>query len=411
MCRISILFVAFLLLAFAPSDARQSRAKAPGDGAVPFTLDAGRILLEIELQRPGGGMRRALAWFNMGMSAPVLTAALYRELQIDRGQPLRISVAGVTLEAAADEVTDGDGGLAAPSFAHLFAPLPVEAMLPASLLRDRRLVLDYRQRLFAIARSDDVGPEGVAVPISLDEKTGFASVTAMVAGEPAAFVLDAGAGYSWMRGAVLRRWLEAHPDWRRADGAVGLANNNMLDFAFERDGVVGRLPEIAIGPLSVKNVGMLGTAPALGALDGLFGDFFWDNWQKSATGPVVGWLGGNVLGNFQLTIDYPARMSYWRARADPDPHDLDQIGVTLIRREARYFIGGVIRPSGHAPDAALAEVAPGDELIAVGGLDARGAGKAALLAALAGKPGETRHLRLERDGRAFETTATVLDLH
>jgi hypothetical protein len=410
-CRISILFVAFLLLAFAPSDARQSRAKAPGDGAVPFTLDAGRVLLEIELQRPGGGTRRALAWFNMGMSAPVLTAALYRELQIDRGQPLRISVAGVTLEAAADEVTDGDGGLAAPSFAHLFAPLPVEAMLPASLLRDRRLVLDYGRRHFVIARSDGVAPEGVAVPISLDEKTGFASVTAMVAGEPAAFVLDAGSGYSWMRGAVLRRWLEAHPDWRRADGAVGLANNNMLDFAFERDGVVGRLPEVAIGPLSVKNIGVLGTAPALGALDGLFGDFFWDNWQKSATGPVIGWLGGNVLGNFELTIDYPAHMSYWRARADPDPHDLDQIGVTLVRREARYFIGGLVRPSGHAPDDALAEVAPGDELIAVGGLDARGAGKAALLAALAGKPGETRHLRLERDGRAFETTATVLDLH
>jgi hypothetical protein len=407
--RISILFVTVLLLGFAPAEARETRAKPPA-GAVPFTLDAGRILLEIELQRPGGGTRRALAWFNMGMSAPILTAALYRELGIDRGEPLRITVAGAVLEAPAGDVTDGDGGLAAPSFAHLFAPRPVEAMLPASLLRDHRLVLDYGRRLFAITGGGEGAPAGVAVPIELNEKTGFATVAARVAGASAAFVIDAGSGYSWMRGAVLDRWLAAHPDWRRAKGAVGLANNNMLDFAFETEGVVARLPEMAIGSLSVTNLGVLGTAPVLGALDGIFGDVFWDNWQKSATRPVVGWLGGNALRNFELTIDYPARMSYWRAQAASDPHDLDQIGVTLVRRESRYFIGGLARRS-EATEPDRADIAVGDELVGVGDMDARGAGKAAVLAALAGKPGETRLLRLERDGRRFATSMSVLDLH
>lgn len=203
-------------------------------------------------------------------------------------------------------------------------------------------------------------------------------MSAIVAGEPAAFVIDAGSGYSWMRGDALRRWLGAHPDWRRAEGAVGLANYNMLDFAFETEGVVARLPEMAIGPLTLTQVGVLGTAPALGALDRLVGDVFWDNWQKSATRPVAGWLGGNALGNYELTIDYPRRMSYWRAQS--------------------------------APDSSLATLSPGDELVAVGGLDARGAGKAEVLGALAGKPGETRLLRLRRDGRLFETSATVLDL-
>lgn len=403
-----VALAALALLALAPAVAREKHDAPPG--AVPFMLDAGRILLEIELQRPGGGTRRALAWFNMGMSAPVLTKALYREMQIDRGEPLRILVAGATLEAAAGEVTDGDGGLAAPSFSHLFAPRPVEAMLPASLLREHRLTIDYGRRLFAIAGKGESAPKGVAVPIELNEKTGFATVAVTIAGESAPFVIDAGSGYSWMRGAVLQRWLSAHPDWRRAEGAVGLANNNMLDFTFETQGVVARLPEIAIGPLSVKNIGVLGTAPVLGALDGLVGDLFWDNWQKSATAPVVGWLGGNVLGNFELTIDYPSRMSYWRAQSAPDPHDLDQIGITLVRREARYFIGGSIRPSGLASDPALVEIASGDELLGVGSLDVRGAGKAAVLAALGGKPGETRLLRLQREGRAFETTATILDL-
>jgi hypothetical protein len=409
---VRLLLALLALLTLAPAGARERRASpAPAAGFVPFTLDAGRILLEIELRKPDGGSRRALAWFNMGMSAPILTEPLYRELAIDRGEPLRVRVGDVALEAAAGEVTGGDGGLAAPSFSHMFAPRAVEAMLPASLLRDHRLVIDYQRRLLAIAPSGDDAPKGVAVPIELNEKTGFATVSAIIAGEPAAFVIDAGSGYSWMRGDALRRWLGAHPNWRRAEGAVGLANNNMLDFAFETEGVIARLPEMAIGPLTLTQVGVLGTAPALGALDRLVGDVFWDNWQKSATRPVVGWLGGNALGNYELTIDYPRRMSYWRAQSAPNPHELDQVGVTLVRRDAGYFIGGLIRPFGRAPDSSLAALSPGDELVGVGGLDARGAGKADVLGALAGKPGETRSLRLRRDGRVFETTATVLDLH
>lgn len=408
-----LVVASLLVFALAPAvAARKGQTKPPHDVGVPFTLDAGRILLDVEFRKPDGGARRALAWFNMGMTAPVLAKPLFRELQINRGEPLRLQIAGAALEAAADEVTDGDGGFAAPSFAHLFAPRPVEAMLPASLLRDYRVGIDYRRRIFELTRGGEGAPEGVAAPFALNEKTGFATVSVSIAGQSFPFVIDAGSGYSWMRGAVLKQWLVAHPDWRRAEGAVGLANNNMLDYAFEKEGIVARLPEIAVGPVIVKDVGVLGTAPVLGALDGLVGDIFWDNWQKSATSAVVGWLGGNVLGHFKLTLDYPNRISYWRAESAPDPHDLDQIGVTLVRRDARYFIGGLVRPAGNGttPGPAVEGVAPGDELVGVGSFDARGAGKAALLAALAGKPGEMRLLRLERNGLPFEASAPVLDL-
>lgn len=377
-------------------------------GAVPFTLDAGRILVEVGFRRADGGLRKALAWFNMGMASPTLAKALYRELQVG-AQPLKIEFANAAFEVPASDVVDGDGGLAAPTFEHLFAPHSVEAMLPASVLRDYAVTIDYGRSTLALARGGAAKPDGVAVPLAVNHKTGLVTVDASIAGEVYPFVIDAGSGYTWMRGDVLKRWLAEHPDWRRAEGAIGLANNNMLDYAFEKQGTVARLPEIAIATVVLKDVGVLGTGPVFGYfVDGVVGDFFWDNWQKSASGPVLGWLGGNVLKNFKLTIDYPNRVSYWRARAAPDPHDLDQVGVTLVRRDGRYFIGGVVRPANR--DETIDGVAVDDELVGVGALDARGAAKASVLAALGGKAGETRLLRLERNGRALEVAAPVLDL-
>ena len=52
------------------------------------------------------------------------------------------------------------------------------------------------------------------------------------------------------------------------------------------------------------------------------GDLHFFDWYyaKNAV-PVIGWLGGNVLNGFRLTIDYPNHMSYWLLQSDPDLHD------------------------------------------------------------------------------------------
>ncbi|MGJ0508795.1 MAG: hypothetical protein ACR652_17040 [Methylocystis sp.] len=262
--------------------------------------------------------------------------------------------------------------------------------------------------MIVVAEPGRLAPEGADAPIEIHPQTGLASVDIGVAGAPHAFVIDAGGGYCWMRGQTLAQWLAAAPDWRRAEGAVGPANDNMIDFAFERQGTVARLPEIAIGETALANVGVMGTGPLLGAFgDALVGDLFWDNWQKSASRPVVGWLGANVLRHFRLTIDYANRMSYWRQQSAPDPHDLDQPGVTLVRRDGRYFIGGIVHPARGAP---LEGARPGDELIAVDGLSAREGGKGAVLAALHGPPGQSRTLTLSGPGGDRRIEAPILDL-
>ncbi len=374
---------------------------------IPFTLDAQRVILEVAFRTPDGGSRKTLVWFNMGMPAPVLSKALYRELGIDRGQPLRFSIGEDAIEIAPRAVVDGDGGVGAPDFAHLFAPRPVEAMLPAAIFQRFAVTLDYRRRTLTLTQPGAQNADSVAAPCAVNPKTGLVTVEAAIAGALYPVVIDAGSGYSWMRGDIVAKWLAAHPEWRRASGAVGESNANMIDLAFEKEGVVLRPPEISIGDLRLQNVGLLGTE------DGLIGDFFWDNWGKAASGPVIGWLGGNVLKDFKLTIDYPNRMTYWRRESDGDSHDLDQVGLTLVRRSDRYFVGGIVRKAniGGADDPTVGGVEIGDELVEVDGLNVQGAPKDAVLAALHGKPGERRTLVVEHGGarRAVEAAVTAFD--
>ena len=404
-----VIFGFLSLLLWLGAAALAKPAPKPPSSVLHFALDAGRILVEARFKTPDGGTRNAIAWFNMGMKAPVLTKALYAELGIDRGAPLRLAIGETVLEAAAPGVRDDGDSADIIAFPQYFGPHKVEAMLPASLFLDHRLTLDYKSRTLAVEPSGEGRPQGVAVPIALNAETGLCSVAARIDGRDYAFVLDAGSGYSWMRGAVLALWLEAHPDWRRAQGAIGAANYNMLDFDFEKRGTVARLPSLQIGALELKQLGMFGSAPLLGGyIDALTGDLFWDDWQKSAPGPVVGWLGANVLARYALTIDYPNKMTYWRALAEPDPHDLDSVGVTLVRRNGRYFIGGLVQTAAQpAGEGVLA----GDELLRVGDLPAQGAARGVVLAALRGKPGETRKLTLARDGAAREIMLPILDLH
>jgi hypothetical protein len=230
---------------------------------------------------------------------------------------------------------------------------------------------------------------------------------ASVDGQSYPIVIDAGAGYSWMRGETAGQWLARHAEWQRADGAVGQSNANMVDYDLEKKGILIRVPEMNIGAVGLQNVGILGTGSILGhLLDKIVGDLFWDNWQKSATGPVVGWIGGNVLRDFKITIDYPNRMLYWQRQRPSDSHDLDQPGITLVRRNDRFFIGGIVQSQRQSTVDGLQA---GDELISIDGLDVKALSKDAMLTALHGKPGERRNLTIERQETRHVVEVVVSD--
>ena len=116
------------------------------------------------------------------------------------------------------------------------------------------------------------------------------------------------------------------------------------------------------------------------------------------------WLAGNVLKSFRLTLDYPNRMSYWLQQTPLDTHDLDQVGLTLAREKGITTVVGIARKNGADT---VGGIAVGDKLLKIDGHDTLAMTRGELLAALHGRPGETRLLTLERDGKQFEIDAQV----
>ena len=177
----------------------------------------------------------------------------------------------------------------------------------------------------------------------------------------------------------------------RADGAEARAT-------------ILRLPEVKIGKLRLRQIGAIGITPAAPPFPpapgerNVEGNFF-DWYSKKAPERVDGWLGGNVLKAFRLTIDFSSGMTYWQQEVDLDPYDLDQVGITLETRDnvKGYFIAAIATTMNGKP--AVQNVGVGDKLLQVDGVVLSNATRGAIFAALHGKPGTTRTLLLERDGR------------
>jgi hypothetical protein len=392
---------------------------APRSATLPFVLDDNRMFVELEFIRPDGSTRKALAYVNMGQAAPVLSDDLFRELEIDQGRPLdfRFGTMAIRVNAAATLTQDeamsfriGLGGSDKPDTPtyggndvakQFFAPLPVEAMLPAGVLQNFQVVMDYGAKTLTLAAPGTIKPQGVAVPVRLNDQTGLVTADAVVGGKLRKLVIDNGGSYTVLRASAVNDMLDDHPEWQRGVGAVGEANAMMG--GPDTAAPMLRLPQMEVGALRLDDSGAVGSG--MGSTMGwLMGGFFWDYYSSKAGVDVDGWFGGNVLKGFRLTLDYPNQTIYWLKENDLDPHDLDQVGITLVRAANKYVVGGIALKGGK-PTVQGVEV--GDTLVQVGPLKVDSATRGQILAALHGEPGERRHLILDRDGKRIELDAVV----
>jgi hypothetical protein len=210
--------------------------------------------------------------------------------------------------------------------------------------------------------------------------------------------IDNGSAYTWFRKITAQKWLEAHPDWQRGTGAVGASNMRMADDGIEATGTLVRIPEIKLGSLRLEQIGALAIGPSITNWDLI------DWYSEKNPVSVIGWLGGNVLQGFRITIDYPNHMSYWLRQTELDPHDLDQVGLTLKSKGGEYFVAGIATQNGKPT---VAGVQAGDKLLQIGALRTASATWGAIFSAMRGKPGEFRTLLLERDSGKFTVQANI----
>jgi hypothetical protein len=392
---ILLLIVGFL----APS------SEVPGSELpAPFVFDDNRVFAQLDFVRPNGTVRKAFAFVDLGTPAMVLDSKLRDELQVSQSSPLlfRVGDFEINVDPSAIDTDTGLGFTGRDGKRNL----PVEAVLSGSVLKNFQVVFDYEKRTLTVARPNTLHNNGVAVPCRVNDKTGLVSVTVEIA---YAVAVDTGSAYSWLKNSVTEQWVKDHPDWNRGTGAVGESNMQTRSDGAEAKATILRIPEIRLGSLVLEQIGALGIsaeAPPIPPAPGesqVHGDFF-DWYSKKAAEPVIGWIGGNVLKGFRVTIDYPRRMTYWERETELDPHDLNQVGVTLEKRDTGYFIAGIAekdgKPTGNS-------VRVGDKLIQVNDLQVSSATRGAIFAALHGEPGSVRSLVLERNGQQLTVPAKV----
>ncbi len=386
-----------------PKDGGQAllASEAPATGTVPFILDDNRMFAELAFVRPDGTLRKALAFVDLGTPVPVVKEKLFKELQLDQNKQLVLRIGEIEIRVKSSAVQTSTGTfLTGPNGK---ATVPVEAVLPGSVMKNYQLIFDYARHSLTLARPNTLKAKGIAVLCRVNDKTGLISIDAVIAGSSYAVAVDSGSAYSWVRDEVAQQWLKAHPDWKRGKGAVGESNMQTRPDGAEAGATILRLPEISLGSLHLERIGALGIAPKAPPFppapgeSAVQGDFF-DWYSRKAPEPVIGWLGGNVLKGFRVMIDFPRRMTYWERESDLDPHDLDQVGLTLETRDAEkgYFIAGVAEKDGKPT---VEGVQAGDKLVQVDDLRLAGATRGAIFSALHGKPGTVRVLVVERGGK------------
>jgi hypothetical protein len=379
-------------------------------GTVPFVLEDNRVYVKLPFVMPNGSLRKAWTFVDIGTPDPTVSSALYRDLNVAEAKAAHLRLGDLAVEIPAQELVKSD-------WFYGFRK-STEFILPGSVMQRFEVAIDYSKRTLTFAAPGALGREGVAVPCRVNHKTGLIAVAISVDGRSYQAAVDNGSAYTWFDDETAQEWIRVHPQWQRGVGAVGEANMQMMsDSSFlllklpsavglqtaslqlshsapdrEASGIILRLPEIKVGSLQLHEVGALAV-----------GDVF--EWYSRKTPvPVVGWLGGNILRNFRVTIDFANQMTYWLRQSDLNPHDLNQVGLTLLALGDNYLVAGMASQDGVLT---VTGISPGDRLMKINAMKVTGASRDAVLSALHGKPGDMRAITVDRDGKEVTVQAQV----
>ena len=149
----------------------------------------------------------------------------------------------------------------------------------------------------------------------------------------------------------------------------------------------------------MNDVDVLGPGPTKAFPFELF-----DWYSRKNALPVLGWIGGNVLKGYRLTIDYPNHTIYWQRQMAPDTTELNAIGLTLRAQAGQYFVAAVATKNGRSTARYLR---PGDQLLQIDALRLDGASWGAIFSAMHGIPGSSHVLLIKRRGVLMTVSAQV----
>jgi hypothetical protein len=264
--------------------------------------------------------------------------------------------------------------------------------LPSTVLRNYDVLVDYLNRELTIALPGTLHFKGTAAKALLNPDNALIQLPAKIAGEDVNLALDLGAPFGLLSQDLLAKLRQAHPQWAHMTGGVGPAN--FWGLAEEAHWELLRIPSLQYGGIPLTNVGVVSFPREM------MGWF-----EKRAGMPTAGLIGANALLNYRIGIDYAHSTVYFDQASKRRAPDMDVIGLTL-RPEAdeRYTVIGVADFDGKP---SVPDVKPGDVLVTIDKVPAKGGTMGQVWSLLGGSPGEVRTLTVDRDGKQYTVKATV----
>lgn len=374
-----------------------SAAAAAADVTVPMSIEGGRPYVDVVLTGADGQKVKAHAWLDTGGGGMILTQKLADALGLkptsggfkaDGDNLASLPVPDVELGGSAVKLTDPNAFVVLSSATKL-QNTDADMGIPVRALRGYDVVFDYPAGRFSLATSGGKH-SGTEVPVHIGD-AGMPTVTVQVDGKAYGVLLDTGGTSVMLSQDAMQGWIVDHKDWPRLDGAWG--RGNMALGKFESKLYMLDIGQVSWGPFGLEHV-IAVSRPA-----GIY--------EKSMTqltgAPIVGSLGGNVFQYFRMDIDYPKGKLYLTQAKGVKPAALDMVGVSLEPAvDGGYAVAQVQGDVGG--------LAVGDHLSKVGDLDVSQATLQATLAALSGKPGETRAVTVQRGDKTLTFQAPVQHL-
>ncbi len=374
----------------------------PKSVTVPVTLDHNRIIIDVYLPLADGTQKRVRAWVDTGnvdlwmdervakFLGLVYTGESQGEILGAKVRPAQpphdVTVAGmkISFEGVKESRVMASDSIAPGSSA--------EINLPSTVLRHYDLAMDYVNRELTLATPGQIKFTGASAKAFVNPSNGLIQVPAKIADQTYSLTLDLGACFSMLAGDVFQSLRKSHPAWPHMTGSVGNAIFWGMPGEATAESVL--LPSIQYGSATIKNVGA-------SELPAEFMKFY----RERTGAETSGLIGGNALLNYKVGIDYAHATVYFDPLSKFEAPGMDVVGLTLRPEvDERYTVIGVPLFAGKPT---VAGVKPGDILIAVDKVPAKGSTMGQIWSLLGGSPGDKRVLTLERDGKQFNVTAVV----
>lgn len=272
---------------------------------MPLEVVGNRSFLSITLSTTQAE-RSARFFIDTGGGGFLLTEPIARELGITWGETIQEQGSEFGLPDGIPEVSLGDFALTLDPNRVLVAvgrenmlppsaPSYADGMLPGHVLAQYHVVFDYPRGAFALGENGSMTPEGDPLAMPVGSPSGFPRTVLGIDGTEYGFLLDTGASFTMVSEVLLTEWGEAHPEWSRHEGAVGDAitlGGQTIETMI--------IPRATWGPLGLTDVGVVSQR------EGTF-----EQWMSSMmAAPIGGALGGNVLKQFRVELDYSNESLY-----------------------------------------------------------------------------------------------------